>query len=80
MLQVDWITDADGRVLVDFIGRFEVLQEDFWAVCERLGVRARLPHVKSTNKRDYRSYYNDEAIETIARCFVRDIDRFGYEF
>jgi hypothetical protein len=43
--QHEFIYDGEGRLLVDFVGRFESLQADFDAVCERLGIpRAFLPH------------------------------------
>ncbi len=44
--QSDFIYDEDGRLLVDFVGRFERLQPDFDAICRRLGMPPRpLPHV-----------------------------------
>ncbi|MGB5560314.1 MAG: sulfotransferase family 2 domain-containing protein [Paracoccaceae bacterium] len=49
--QSDYITDGDGRVIVDFIGRFENLAEDFARVCGAIGMaNTRLPHVNKTQK------------------------------
>lgn len=43
--QHEFIYDGDGRLLVDFVGRYESLQADFDKVCERLGMPATpLPH------------------------------------
>lgn len=36
--QSEFVCDADGRVLVDFIGRTENVQSDFGQVCVRLGL------------------------------------------
>jgi hypothetical protein len=36
--QIDYLVDADAAVMVDFIGRFERLQEDFDKVAARLGL------------------------------------------
>ena len=81
MPQSDWITDSDGLVLVDFVGRFENLNEDFSSVCKQLGKNVTLPHVKSSQrKRDYREYYDDLTIEIVEQWFSKDIDRFGYRF
>lgn len=43
--QYEFIYDADGRLLADFVGRYESLQADFDRVCERLGIeKTPLPH------------------------------------
>ena len=36
---LDWISDRRGKVLVDFIGRFESLDESWQKICEGIGVR-----------------------------------------
>ena len=35
--QVDCVTDRHGRLIVDFIGRYEQLDRDFADVCRRIG-------------------------------------------
>jgi hypothetical protein len=43
--QHEFIYDGAGRLLADFVGRYESLQADFGVVCERLGIpRMPLPH------------------------------------
>ncbi|MDR4508479.1 MAG: sulfotransferase family protein [Candidatus Brocadiaceae bacterium] len=43
--QYDFLYDENGRLLVDFIGKFETLQEDFNEVCRRLNLMPReLPY------------------------------------
>ena len=52
MPQFDMLHDADGRLLVDFVGRFETLQADFDRVCERLGLAdSQLPHRNPSDKK-----------------------------
>ncbi len=79
-LQKDFVTDAEGREIVDFIGRFETLNDDFASVCEHLGLQARLPHLNQSKRRDYRSYYTDKTAALIAEHFHEDIAYFGYTF
>jgi len=51
MPQYDMLHSADGRLLVDFVGRFEMLQQDFDVVCNKLAIAdSVLPHVNSSNK------------------------------
>jgi len=79
--QLDWITDENGKILVDFIGQFETLRRDFKMVCRRIGIRdALLPHKNKTNHKHYTKYYNDETRRIIAEKFHKDIEYFGYKF
>jgi hypothetical protein len=79
--QSDWVCDEQGRIIVDFIGRFESLPADFGTICERIGRRAELPHLKKSRQgSDYRKAYSDESAEIVARYFARDLENFGYTF
>ena len=74
-----FITDEDGEVIVDFVGRFERLEEDFTAICSRIGIDAPLSHEnRSERAASYREYYTPETRDIVARHFARDIERFGY--
>ncbi len=78
--QAHQLCDERGRLLMDFVGRFERLQQDFAAVCERLGLALSLPHVNATPRRPYTEYYDDRAQSLVAEHWARDIELFGYEF
>ena len=84
--QYSFLADEDGRLLVDFIGRFESLQEDFDRICERIGIpRQKLPHarpgpVRQQHRRHYTDYYTDETRELVATHYAKDIAYFGYRF
>lgn len=73
--------DAAGRCLVDFIGRFERLQDDFDQACDRAGIpRCRLPHTNPASGPTAATLYDDETRGIVARLYAPDIVRFGYEF
>ena len=79
--QLDWFVDPDGKVLADFIGRFERLAEDWAFVARKLGVTETLPHWKlNARTRHYTEYYSARTKEIIATKFKVDIEQFGYEF
>ncbi|GAB0148136.1 sulfotransferase family protein [Marichromatium gracile] len=81
--QSDYLVDLHGEVIVDFIGRYEQLHDDFATVCARIGItQPALPHARKATdrKRDYRSYYDDDTAELVARHFARDIELLDYRF
>ena len=52
MPQTAMLCDEDGHLLVDFVGKFERLQQDFEQVCKHLGFEdSSLPHVNSSDKK-----------------------------
>lgn len=78
--QYKYVTDRNGRSIVDFVGHYERVTEDFAAVCARLGVKASLPHANVSRHEDYRTYYTPATRDLVARHFARDIELFGYDF
>ena len=78
--QTDYITNKDGEITVDFIGRFENLEQDFKKIAEKIGVDKTLEKRMKLNRRKYEDYYNDETKEIIAEKYSDDIDYFGYKF
>lgn len=80
MPQVEWVSDERGRIIVDFIGRFERLEEDFRKVSRILEREAALPHLKKSRDGDYRALFTSEAADVVERWFARDIAAFGYSF
>ena len=52
MPQYDMLYDSQGKLLVDYVGRFETLQEDFNRVCQTLGISdSELPHRNKSDKK-----------------------------
>jgi len=76
-----WSRGNNGKVIVDYIGRFENLQSDFDEICEKLDIPSgTLPHINSTKRqKDWRSYYTDDTFLKVAEFYLDDIVRFGYE-
>ncbi|NIO39063.1 MAG: hypothetical protein GTO41_01975 [Burkholderiales bacterium] len=78
--QKSFVAGSSGELLVDFVGRFEYLRQDFQRICQTAGIRADLPHSNSSKHRDYRSYYNRATVNLLKDAFREDVDYFGFEF
>jgi hypothetical protein len=80
--QLDWFVDPHGRVVVDFIGRFETVEKDWAFIARKLGLSPQLPHLNKNpqRKKHYTEYYTARTRSIVAERFSQDIEYFGYEF
>lgn len=92
--QSDFVYSRDGELLVDYLGRFEDLQDGFDLACERIGVPpTKLQHINKSQSSgrvhgikeirsfsQYQEYYDKESIDCVAHLYRKDIESFKYEF
>lgn len=80
----DRFYSIDNELCVDFVIRYEHLEEDYNEVCRRIGIPATgLPHLKTgirKERRPYTDYYTDETREIVAKLHANDLRFFGYRF
>ena len=70
----------DGEMVMDFIGRFENLQEDFNTLCKKFGYAdIKLPHINKGRYTDYDELYTPETRKIVREYFSKDFEMFGYE-
>jgi len=66
---------------IDFLIRFERLDEDFEAVCKKLDIScSRLPKRNSSNRSHYSTYYDEELKECVRKKFNEEIIIGNYTF
>ncbi len=76
-----WMLFIEDRLQMDFIIRYESLQQDFDQLCSLIGhPQLTLPHINRTKHDHYRKYYDDHSRELVARWFKKDIKHFGYKY
>ena len=79
--QFEHIVDHNGARLVDFVGRYERLADDFAHIVDRLGVAPLdLPHKRRATRADYRTHYTDSLAELIGDYYRNDVTEFGFTF
>ncbi len=76
--------DRSGSVGLDFLIRYEDLQNDYTSVCERIGLPTTvLPSLKTKSRqerRHYSTYYDDRTRALVAKMYHRHLEHFGYSF
>ncbi len=78
--QKEFFYDVEGKRLVDFIGKFEDLNEDFDKICVKLNITdIKLPHVNKSQTKKYLKYYTPSTIDLVFEALKPDIELFGYE-
>ena len=70
--------DLISPITLDFIGRFESLNDDFNKIKNNLSLDGSLPHLNKTNHKKYKEYYTPETWSMIEKAYKIDIDHFGY--
>jgi Sulfotransferase family len=79
--QLDYLTDSSGVQIVDFIGRFETLQQDFDVIARKtLGKTTVLPRANMSRHNHYCDYFTPGLAEKVKLRYARDIEAFGYVF
>lgn len=78
--QLPMVADRGGRILCDFVGRFESLHRDFNWICRALGMRFNLGHRNRSRHCDFRSYYDRRTRRLVADRLAADVDAFEYSF
>jgi hypothetical protein len=79
--QIDHLTDEDGELLMNFVGKMENLDDDFNSVCKHLGMKFKpLETINTTTHKPYREYYDEKSQNSVAKFYSSDIEAFKYEF
>jgi len=66
---------------LDYIGRFENLQNDFRHACRVVGLlKSDLPHRNASTHQHYSHYYSQSTRDAVAAAYSADIELFEYTF
>lgn len=79
--QTHWIKDFSGSIPLDYIGRFETLNEDFQEVCKAMHIpQITLPYILKGSGEDYHEHYDKGSMNIIMEVYKEEIEMFGYSF
>ena len=69
----------NGNLAMDFMGRYENIQEDWSKACKIIGVPDDLPHMNRSGHDNYANLYSAEARELVYNYYKIDFKLFNYE-
>ena len=79
--QNTFLVDGEGKLLTDYVGRVETMQQSFEFIASKIGVPAvQLDKVNATERSAYRDYYDQELIDGVAKLYADDLRLFEYDF
>jgi chondroitin 4-sulfotransferase 11 len=79
----EYITDDSGELAVDFVGKYENIQDDMKFVCNKINTQYKIVpfiNVNINRERDYKKYYDAQSINFVKKHFEKDLDYFKYTF
>lgn len=77
--QSEFLVDTDGVVAVDFVGRYETLQQSYDEACRLIGIESGgLVRRRRPDERPWQLYYDAELTELVGGFYREDLERFGY--
>ena len=77
--QVELLVDASGRLGMDFIGRYETLDESFGQICRTVGLpELKLARVNSAEHPPWATCYDGRLSKAVADFYCKDFNLLGY--
>lgn len=79
--QVKNITSYNSNLKLDFIARYEKLNEDWDIIKSKLDINIDLIKINSSKRgRNYKNYYNENSKKLVNKIYEEDLDTFKYKF
>lgn len=79
--QSKFICDRRGLPIIDYLGYFETINDDFKYIVSRLNLHSRdLKHTNQSNRAGYTNVFTKKMRDKVANLYSQDISNFGYDF
>jgi hypothetical protein len=77
-----YLTNEQGNLIVDYVGTSEDLENDFFAIMEKIGVKfevKELPQINKSSHKNVESYFNNRFFKTLIDLKIRKDLRFYFK-
>lgn len=75
-----WLTDADGKQIVDMVVRLEDIATGWSKITRRLGIDIEFPALNKNKRPAYRDVLTRDSRAILEAAFAEDLSRFDYDF
>ena len=80
MPQYRLLTDERDTLMMDYVGRYETLQQSFDEICRHIGIAPSvLSRRNESRHRSYACYYDASLQQAVAGWYRKDFELFGYD-
>ncbi|TDJ81119.1 sulfotransferase family 2 domain-containing protein [Campylobacter volucris] len=76
--QYYFLCNKNKKILVNFVGKTENIQEDFQKVCLHLNIKRDIKVTNSSKHAHYLSYYNKTTYQIVYKIYKNDFKIFNY--
>ena len=83
MFPFNKIYTIDGKLAVDFVGRFETLRKDIKKIQKKLKLpkeKFGLSHTKKNTNKNHLKFYTEESRELVKELWSKEFELFNYKF
>ncbi len=75
------LTDEQGNIAMDYVGRYETLQDSVDEICQRLQIKSSQLQKRNTSEhQQYPEYYDEELKSAVETFYQEDLKRFNYSY
>ena len=74
-----FVCNSKNDIMVDFVGRYENLEDQFKIVQKFSNNANQLPHNNKTERNDYQHYYNEKTRAIVRSVYANDFELFHYD-
>lgn len=78
LTQYDWLKNHKGEIELDYIFKFESLENDTKLLSKIIGTKAVLNHKNKIERKNYKNYYTPKSKQIIEKYFKNDFVNFNY--
>lgn len=76
--QTKYLCNKDGKLLVDYVGRFENLEADFKLISNKLNINKPLAHINKSTYSHHGLAYTKELANKVYLAYQADFELFNY--